>query len=172
MKKGFIQVYTGNGKGKTTAALGLSMRAVGAGLKIYFCQFLKGQKSCETIILKKKLSENITISRSGRDSFVLKAKKSDHERAQICFKKASQAISSGKYDLIVLDEIFHATMLNLISQNELIELLKNKPENVEIILTGRNAPEEIIKIADLVTEMKEIKHYFKKNIKARKGIEF
>lgn len=172
MKNGFIQVYTGNGKGKTTAALGLSMRAAGAGLKIYFCQFLKGQKSCETIILKQKLFENITISRSGRNSFVLKAKESDHECAQICFKKASQAILSGKYDLIVLDEVFHATMLDLINQNELIELLKNKPENVEIILTGRNAPEEIIKIADLVTEMKEIKHYFRKKIKARKGIEF
>jgi cob(I)alamin adenosyltransferase len=169
--QGFIQIYTGNGKGKTTAAIGLSIRAAGAGFKIFFCQFLKGQKTSETAILKQ-LSENITIIRSGSKSFVLKAKESDHICAQKCFKKASQAIYGGNYDIVIMDEIFHATMLDLISKNELIELLKNKPKNVEIILTGRNAPQEIIKIADLVTEMKDIKHYHSRKINARKGIEF
>jgi cob(I)alamin adenosyltransferase len=170
LKKGYIQIYTGDGKGKTTAAIGLSLRAAGAGLKVYFYQFLKGLKCSELNFLSSH-PRLISIKRSGSSSFVFHAQHADFKQAQKCFHSVSNIILKGKYDVIILDEIFHALSLNLINSNELITLLKMKPKHVEIVLTGRNAPNKIIKIADLVTEMKEIKHYFKKGVKARKGIE-
>jgi cob(I)alamin adenosyltransferase len=170
LKRGFIQIYTGDGKGKTTAALGLTLRAIGAGLRVYFCQFLKGQNCGELAFLKAN-SKNITLKRSGSSSFVFNTQPTDFKQAQKCFSQVSDAILSGKYDVVILDEIFQAVSLNILNINQLISLLKSKPSHVEIVLTGRDAPNEIIKVADLVTEMKEIKHYFKKGVQARKGIE-
>jgi cob(I)alamin adenosyltransferase len=170
MKQGYIQVYTGNGKGKTTAAIGLAVRAAGAGLKVYFCQFLKRRTTSEITILKK-LSSNISILRSGKKKFVIHPEQCDFECARQCFQKVSQIIKKGTYDVVILDEINNAMAINLINSNELATVIKEKPIHVEIVLTGRNIPKEIIKIADLVTEMKEIKHYYSKGVSARKGIE-
>jgi cob(I)alamin adenosyltransferase len=170
MKKGFVQVYAGNGKGKTTAAIGLAIRAAGAGLKVYFCQFLKGRQSSEIRILTK-IQSNISLLRSGRKSFVIDPEKCDYKCARICFNKVSRIIKDGKYDVVILDEINNAMAINLININELLYIINSRPVHVEIVMTGRKIPKEIMKIADLVTEMKEIKHYYSKGIKARKGIE-
>jgi cob(I)alamin adenosyltransferase len=170
MKKGYIQVYTGNGKGKTTAAIGLAVRAAGAGLRICFCQFLKGRESSELKILKK-LNKNVTVLRSGEKSFVYSCKTGDRLKARNCFKKVSAIILQGKCDVVILDEINAAIALNLINIKELVRILKGRPPHVEIVLTGRDAPKEIIKIADLVTSMTPVKHYYSKGIPARKGIE-
>jgi cob(I)alamin adenosyltransferase len=170
MKKGYIQVYTGSGKGKTTAAIGLAIRAAGAGLKVCFCQFLKGRESSELAILKK-LKRNVTVLRSGEKSFIYSCKAGDRLKARNCFKKVSSIILQGKCDVVILDEINTAIALKLININELIDILKGRPRHVEVVLTGREAPKEIIKIADLVTRMTQIKHYYSKGIAARKGIE-
>ena len=172
MKKGYIQVYTGNGKGKTTAALGLAMRAAGAGLKVYFVQFLKGRKNSEHMSLKK-FRNQIVIRQYGNKSFLTdKPTSSDIYSAKEGLLDARKALYSRKYDLIVLDEVFFAINLKLIKLDDVLTLIKTKPSSVEILLTGRNAPKKIIKIADLATEMKEIKHYFKSGVKGRLGIEF
>jgi cob(I)alamin adenosyltransferase len=172
VKKGYIQVYTGNGKGKTTAALGLAMRAAGAGLKVYIVQFLKGRKNSEHISLEK-LKNHITIRQYGNTHFLTgKPSSVDVEKAKKGFLDAQKAVYSLKYNIIVLDEVFFAINLNLIKLDDVVMLLKTKPCSVEIVLTGRNCPSKIIKIADLATEMKEIKHYFKSKVKARLGIEF
>jgi cob(I)alamin adenosyltransferase len=170
MKKGFIQVYTGNGKGKTTAAIGLAIRAAGAGLKVYFCQFLKGRPTSELKILNK-LRSHITVQRSGRKAFVISPVQGDFDDARKAFSKVSKVIKDGKYNVVILDEINNAIAINLIEINELIDIISSKPPHVEIVLTGRDIPAEIAKIADLMTEMKEIKHYYSRGIKARKGIE-
>jgi cob(I)alamin adenosyltransferase len=172
MKKGYIQVYTGNGKGKTTAALGLAMRAAGAGLKVYFVQFLKGRKNSEHISLEK-FKKNITIRQFGKKSFLTgKPTSNDIRLAKKGILDAQKAISSKEYDLIVLDEVFFAINLKMIKLEDVVTLLKTKPCSVEIVLTGRNCPKKIIEIADLATEMKEIKHYFNSGVKGRLGIEF
>jgi cob(I)alamin adenosyltransferase len=170
MKKGYIQVYTGNGKGKTTAAIGLAIRAAGAGLRVCFCQFLKGRQSSEITILKK-LNKNVMVLRSGEKSFVYSCQIGDRLKAQRCFKKVSAIILQGKCDVVILDEINTAVALKLINIKELVEILKERPKQMEIVLTGREAPREIIKIADLVTRMTQVKHYYSKGIVARKGIE-
>ncbi len=173
MQKGFVQVYTGNGKGKTTAALGLVVRAAGAGYKTYFAQFMKSYNYSELVSLKK-LSEWITIEQFGDDSFVFKREKPSRELIKSILngiKIAEQNMLSGKYDLIVLDEICVSIYFGLISIQRVIDLINKKPENVELILTGRYCPEEILKTADLVTEMKEVKHYYNLGITSRKGIE-
>lgn len=171
--KGCIQIYTGNGKGKTTAALGLALRAAGHGLKTYFCQFLKGQDYGELSAIQK-LSSLITIEQFGRKGFIHVTKNPDKEdivRARqglrICYKK----MKSRKYRIIVLDEVNVAVHFNLFAEKEIHDFMDEKPEEIELILTGRYAPKSFIERADLVTEMKEIKHYYKKGIQARKGIE-
>jgi cob(I)alamin adenosyltransferase len=172
MNKGYIQVYTGNGKGKTTAALGLAVRAAGAGLKIFIAQFLKGRKYSELCALKK-MKKNIIVKQYGTKNFVIEFPlKKDINNAKRGLLESTQAINSGKFDLVVLDEVFHAINLKLIQLEDVVQLLQNKPEKVEIVLTGRNAPEKIVKIADLATEMQEIKHYFTLGVKARPGIEY
>jgi cob(I)alamin adenosyltransferase len=172
MKKGYIQVYTGNGKGKTTAALGLAMRAAGAGLKVCFVQFLKGRKNSEHISLKK-FKNQIIIRQYGSKSFLTgKPTSVDVEKAKKGLLDARKAVCNMRYDLIVLDEVFFAINLKLIKLDDVVMLLKTKPCSVEIVLTGRNCPSKIIKIADLATEMKEIKHYYKSGVKGRLGIEF
>jgi cob(I)alamin adenosyltransferase len=169
--KGYIQVYTGNGKGKTTSAIGLSVRAVGAGKKVFFAQFVKGQVYSEVKAILQYLP-NITIKQYGLDCFIYqKPKQEDIEAAREGFEEVSEIILSGKYDVVVLDEASIAIYYQLFSVEELIELLKRKPEQTEIIITGRYAPTELIEFADLVTEMKEIKHYYTQGIQARIGIE-
>ncbi len=168
---GYIQIYTGNGKGKTTAAIGLSVRAVGAGKKVFFAQFVKGQIYSEVKTILQYLP-NITIKQYGLDCFIYhKPKQEDFDAARKGFEEVSEIILSGKYDVVVLDEANIAIYYQLFSVEELIRLLKRKPEQTEIIITGRYAPAELIEYADLVTEMKEIKHYYTQGIQARIGIE-
>jgi cob(I)alamin adenosyltransferase len=165
-----IQVYTGGGKGKTTAALGLALRAAGAGLKVYIGQFIKG-KDCSEIKALKEL-KNITIELYGRGCFIgRKADIRDIILAKSGLNKAIKVISSGKYDVVILDEINIALHCKLLSLKEVIGLIKLTSKKTELILTGRNAHTQVIKMADLVSEVREIKHYYKKGIKARKGIE-
>jgi cob(I)alamin adenosyltransferase len=171
MNSGYVQVYTGNGKGKTTAAIGLAVRAAGAGFKIYFCQFLKGQ-NCSEIAPLNRFKDFIEIKQFGNESFISgMPSESDVSNALNGFEESLNAVMSGSYDLVILDEINYAIYLNLIKLQSVVQLIKNKPAHVEIVLTGRNAAKEIIEIADLVSEIKEIKHYFQKGVLARKGIE-
>lgn len=171
--RGYIQVYTGDGKGKTTAALGLALRAVGHGLKVYIGQFLKGQMYGELQSIKK-LSPDIKIEQFGRKGFIHVTKDPDEEdirRAKRGLKKCLDAMLSQKYSIIILDEINVAVYFNLLSEKEVLEFLSQKPEGIEVILTGRYAPTAFQKKADLVTIMKNKKHYYQKGIKAREGIE-
>ena len=167
-----IHLYTGSGKGKTTAALGQSLRIVGAGQKVLLVQFLKDGRSSEIKAIEK--IANFEAKAFGRRGFLTKEnlKKKDFELARQGFNFAQKAIKSKKYQLIVLDEIILAVGLGLLEIKEIVDLIKKTPLHQELVLTGRAAPEKIIQTADLVTEMKEIKHYFKKGIKARKGIEY
>lgn len=166
-----IQVYTGNGKGKTTAALGLALRAAGAGLKVYVCQFLKGKYYCELAALKK--LKNIKVEQFGTTCFIrrMPAKK-DIELANSALKAAAKAVYGRCYDMVILDEINVALKLKLLKLKDVISLIKNAPQKKELVLTGRYAHPKILKIADLVSEIRQIKHYYKKGQKARKGIEF
>ena len=172
LEKGYIHVYTGPGKGKTTAALGLGLRAVGAGLKVYMIQFMKGRNYSELNSIKK--LSNFTFSQYGRDEFVSKEKPEqiDIKLAQEGFLHAKDAINNGKYDMIILDEINVAVDYNLISLKDVIKLIEQKPEKLELVLTGRYAHPELVRLADIVTEMLEIKHPYQHGIKARKGIDF
>jgi len=169
--KGYVQVYTGNGKGKTTAAIGLSVRAAGAGLNVFIAQFIKMGEYSEIKSLKK-FSDRITIKQFGRGKFIKGApSEEDMEAAQKGLHAVRVALLSGKYDIIVLEEGNVAASIGLLSTDDIIHLIDRKPEHVEIVITGRNASQEIIDKADLVTEMKDIKHYFNKGVAARTGIE-
>ncbi len=169
--KGYVQVYTGDGKGKTTAALGLALRAVGAGLNVYIAQFVKGMHYSELISLEK-LSENITLKQYGRNCFIKKdPQKEDIQAAQEGLKEVRELMNSGKYQVIILDEANIATLYELFSVEDLLDLIKSKPEDMELVITGRRADPRIIEVADLVTEMKEVKHYYQNGISARDGIE-
>ena len=172
MNKGFIHVYTGSGKGKTTAALGLGLRAVGAGFKVHMVQFMKGRRYSEIDGIEQ--LSNFSISQHGRDEFVNKKnpEKIDIDMAQEGFTYAKKIINDNIYDIIILDEINVAVDFNLIDVNEVLKLIEEKPESLELILTGRYAHSDIIKKADLVTEMLEIKHPYQKGILSRKGIDF
>jgi cob(I)alamin adenosyltransferase len=173
MEKGLIQVYTGNGKGKTTAALGLGLRAVGHGLKVLIIQFMKGNFKYGELESARKLSPYLTIIPMGRETFVSKSHPdpADSQRAQEGFSLAKKAIKNREFDIVILDEINMAVDYGLIPLCDLIQLIDSKPESVELILTGRNAKPEIMDKADLVTEMVDRKHYYDKGIPARKGIE-
>ena len=172
MKKGYIHVYTGPGKGKTTAALGLGIRAAGAGMKVHMVQFMKGRRYSEIDSIEN--ISNFTITQHGRDEFVSKENpdKIDIDLAQKGFKYTKEIVNNGKYDMIILDEINTAVDYNLIALKDVIKLLEGKPEKLELILTGRNAHPEIVRHADLVTEMLEIKHPYQQGVTARKGIDF
>ena len=168
--KAYIQVYTGNGKGKTTAAFGLALRASGAGLKVYIGQFCKGREYSELKAFKN--IPNVTLKQFGTPEFIMgKPSKKDYERAKKGFEEVKRIIQSDKYDVVILDEANIAISLGLISVDELLKVIKDRPKNIEIVITGRNAPEKLLEAADLVTEMKEIKHYYKKGVHAREGIE-
>jgi cob(I)alamin adenosyltransferase len=173
MEKGLIQVYTGNGKGKTTAALGLALRAVGHGLKVLMIQFMKGNINYGELESSKKLSPSLTIKQMGRETFVSKTNPDpiDIRLAQDGFALAKKMIADKEYDIVILDEINVAIDYGLILLSDLLQLIDSKPETVELILTGRNAKPELLERADLVTEMVERKHHYQKGIKTRKGIE-
>jgi cob(I)alamin adenosyltransferase len=171
MRKGYIQIYTGNGKGKSTAAFGLALRALGAGFKVFIGQFAK-KTPCSELKALKKLAQNQVIKQYGRGCFIRgKPNEEDFVAAGKGFNELKKIISSGEYDIVILDEITIVNRCKLIEVDDVLELLKTKPEHVELVLTGRYADPRLIEAADLVTEMKEIKHYYSKNIKARKGIE-
>jgi cob(I)alamin adenosyltransferase len=173
LEQGLVQVYTGNGKGKTSAAFGLALRAIGRGLKVYVVQFIKGGFDYGELYVVNELP-NLKLKAFGRGEFVTEKppRKEDVELAQEALDLAEQVVKSGEYDIVILDEINVALDLKLINLDEVLELIKNKPKHVELILTGRYAPKEIIEAADLVTEMKEIKHPFNNGYQARKGIEY
>ncbi|HUU37087.1 MAG TPA: cob(I)yrinic acid a,c-diamide adenosyltransferase [Candidatus Desulfaltia sp.] len=171
--KGYIQVYTGNGKGKTTAALGLALRAAGCGLRSYIGQFLKGQAYGELAAVRK-LAPSITIKQFGRKGFVHVTENPDEEdiqRARTGLEKCRRAMLSGRYALVILDEVNVALHFRLLSVKDVLGLLNQKPADVEVILTGRYAPPALLRRADLVTEMKEKKHYYARGVRARTGIE-
>ena len=169
--QGYIQVYTGDGKGKTTAALGLALRAAGAGLKVYVAQFVKGMHYSELDALEQ-FKDSITVTQYGRDCFISRdPDEKDIQAAREGLAETKQIMSSGAYDMIILDEANIATYYNLFSVEDLLAFIDAKPANVELIITGRRADERIIERADLVTEMKEIKHYYTKGVQARDGIE-
>ena len=190
--KGYVQVYTGNGKGKTTAALGITMRASGAGKKIAFVQFMKALGYSEQKILP--TLPGVTWKTLGKPFFIAKKGSiSEEDLAQYgdsCvvfeednppadyvkmisdgFAEAKEMVMSGDFDMVVLDEINCAMYFGLLSIDEVLDLIRNKPAHTELILTGRYAPDEIIEAANLVTEMREIKHYYNEGVQARKGIE-
>lgn len=191
--KGYVQVYTGNGKGKTTAAIGLAIRALGAGKKVMFLQFMKAKAYSEHKILPN-ISPNLTLETVGKPFFVVKegampeeelAKwrkkavifppgKPPQEYLEIVaggIKRAKEVITSGEYDLVVLDEINVALHFELVTWEQVQDLIDSKPEHVELVLTGRGAIPELLERADLVTEMREVKHYYTQGVEARVGIE-
>lgn len=172
MRRGYIQVYTGNGKGKTTAALGLALRAAGAGLKVFIVQFIKKRRCSEHKMLER-FGGLITIRQYGK-GFLLKRKanRSDIKEARSGLEEVKDALASRHYDVVVLDEANVAVNCKLISVNDLLELIAAKPKGIELVITGRYADKKVVQMADLVTEMKEIKHYRKKGVKARAGIEY
>lgn len=168
--KGYIQVYTGNGKGKTTAALGLSLRAAGAGKKVYIAQFVKGMRYSELAVLP--AIQNITLKQYGRSCFIYeKPAQDDYKAALQGLSEIEKILQSGDYDVVVLDEAAIALHYCLFSFDALKKALLKRAHHVEVIITGRYAPQELLDMADLVTEMKEIKHYYTKGIEARTGIE-
>jgi cob(I)alamin adenosyltransferase len=169
--KGYVQVYTGEGKGKTTAAFGLALRAAGAGLRVFIAQFVKGLDYSELRALKR-FDDLIELKQYGRGCFIFgKPAEDDVAAARQGLEELKQIISTGEYNVVILDEANIATHYNLLSADDLMELINMKPEHVELVITGRYAHEKIIDRADLVTEMREVKHYYSKGIEARKGIE-
>lgn len=171
MKKGYVQVYTGNGKGKTTASLGLAVRAAGAGLKVFIVQFLKKGDYSEIKALER-FSDLITIEQYGLGQFVKgKPSAEDIEAGKQGYARVSEILKSGDYQVVIVEEGNVAVMCGLISEQDLNTLIDIKPDTVELVITGRNAPQSIMDRADLVTEMKEIKHYYQQGVMARVGIE-
>ena len=168
--KGYVQIYTGNGKGKTTAALGLSLRAVCAGKKVFFGQFVKGMKYSE--LSASQLLKDFEIKQYGRNCFIRNdPEEEDIRLAREGLKDLEGRIMSGEYDMVVMDELNIALFYKLFEIQDVLTILKEKHEKTEVIITGRYAPDELIEVADLVTEMKEIKHYYQQGVQAREGIE-
>jgi cob(I)alamin adenosyltransferase len=171
--KGYVHVYTGNGKGKTTAALGLAFRAIGHGLKVYIGQFMKGQHYGE-LETARLLPGLITIEQYGKNTFIHVRQPADPEDVRMARKglrKAKAAMLSSRYNIIIVDEITTAYHFHLITLKDMLDLVKEKPDGVELIYTGRYAPKKLINAADIVTDMTEIKHYYQKKVIARDGIE-
>jgi len=169
--KGYLQVYTGDGKGKTTAAIGLAIRAAGAGLSVLFAQFVKGQKYSELAALER-FSDRITVRQYGRRCFIVQEPtEQDIEAATEGLAAVRESLRSGAYQLVILDEASIALYYKLFTVDELLDAIRERSPDCEVVVTGRRAPQELIDAADLVTEMREVKHYYAKGIKARKGIE-
>jgi cob(I)alamin adenosyltransferase len=173
LEQGLVQVYTGNGKGKTTASLGLALRATGHGLKVFVIQFMKGSTVYGELAAAERLAPELTIRQVGRDTFVSRSHPDpeDVRMATEGFTLARDMVISGQYDLVILDEINCAVDLGLVPLAEVKELITLKPAHTELVLTGRGAHPEIVDLADLVTEMREVKHYYNSGQHARTGIE-
>jgi cob(I)alamin adenosyltransferase len=173
LERGLVQVYTGNGKGKTTAALGLALRAVGRKLRVCMIQFVKGTEPCGEHLAATLLAPYLTIIQTGHKGWL--GRKKPGPEATSCARKAfdmaKEAVTGVEYDLVILDEINMAVSYDLVSVEELLQLIRDKDEHVELVLTGRYAAPEILEASDLVTEMREVKHYFKAGVTARIGIE-
>jgi cob(I)alamin adenosyltransferase len=173
MELGLVQVYTGDGKGKTTASIGLAMRAIGKGMKVYMIQFLKGREYGE-LETAKRLSDSFKLVQAGLDSFVKKGEpgEEDLRLAHEGLELAREAIMGGKFDIVILDEVNVAVELGVLTVDEVLPLIDERPEGVELVLTGRYAPEEFCSRADLITEMKNVKHCYDRGVPLREGIEF
>jgi cob(I)alamin adenosyltransferase len=168
---GYVHVYTGNGKGKTTAALGLALRAAGAGWKVFFAQFAKGMATSEQTALGR-FGDRITFRQYGHARFISHdPRKDDIDSAEAGLAECYDAITSGKYRMVILDEANLGPMLRLFPVEELLQLVDARPDGVELVLTGRGADRRVLDRADLVTEMQEIKHYYRQGVLARTGIE-
>ncbi|MFB5631573.1 MAG: cob(I)yrinic acid a,c-diamide adenosyltransferase [Nitrosopumilaceae archaeon] len=175
-KDGLVIVYTGNGKGKTTAALGMALRAAGYNHKVCIIQFIKGSWPYGEMESLKRLEPEVELVIVGKGFVGIiddKSPREDHEKiAKEAIKISKEKIQSGNYNIVILDEVNYAINLNLINVNDVLDLIKSKPENLNLVLTGNHAKKEVVDAADLVTEMKEIKHPFKSGIKAKKGIDY
>ncbi len=170
-ERAYVQVYTGNGKGKTTAALGLALRAAGAGMKVYFAQFIKGGRYSELAALER-YADLVTVRQFGRGRFIREdATDADVTAAHEGLAAIQEAVRSGGYGVVVLDEACAAMQCGLLRVEDILALIAASDHGVEIVITGRNAPAELIEHADLVTEMKEVKHYYHQGVMARDGIE-
>jgi len=174
LSKGLVQIYTGDGKGKTTAALGLAMRAVGHGFRVYIIQFMKGKGGYGELEGLKRLQPECQIEHFGAQGWVHKGENlEDHiQEVRKAFIRTQEIIISGEWDIIILDEILNAIWFELIPESDVLGLVNQKPPNVELVLTGRNASKVLIERADLVTEMVQRKHPFEQGIMARVGIEY
>nr|MDO8099449.1 cob(I)yrinic acid a,c-diamide adenosyltransferase [Candidatus Njordarchaeota archaeon] len=175
LDRGLVEVHTGNGKGKTSAALGLALRAIGRGLKVCFVCFFKKNVTVEDLAAKQYLSGKLVVHQVGRPGFTwvdTEPLPKDYDLARAAFDLAKKVIESEEFDIVVLDEVNPAMEPGLLSIEEVLKLIREKPPNVELILTGRGAPKEIIEVADLVTDMVEVKHWYNKGISGRLGIEF
>ena len=172
-RHGTVQVYTGDGKGKTTAALGLALRAVGHGLSVYMLQFMKGSSNYGELTSALRLP-GLTIEQSGRDEFVDRDSpaKVDIDLAAEGLEKSRAAVMGGRYDIVILDEVNVALDFGLIALEDVLTLIEKRPSHVELILTGRSAHPEIVKAADLVSEVLNIRHHYDAGVEAREGIEF
>ncbi len=171
MRKGYVQVYTGNGKGKTTASLGVALRAAGAGHHVFIGQFTKGKRCSEHVALER-FGDCITSKQYGEPGFIHgKPSDRDQELAQLALNELRQIVAAGQHELVIFEEANIATHYGLIDVEDLLALIREKPEHVELIFTGRYADPRLIAAADLVTEMKEIKHYKDQGVSARIGIE-
>ena len=173
LEQGLIQVYTGNGKGKTTASLGLALRGVGRELMVCMIQFMKGGGPYGEQMAAKRLAPFLTIIQTGRPGWVNKDNpaQTDKDLAAEALELARVTVTGGEYDMVILDEINGAVSMGLVPVEALLELMGAKPPHVELVLTGRNADERVMEAADLVTEMREIKHYYKAGVQSRIGIE-
>ncbi|NMA68611.1 MAG: cob(I)yrinic acid a,c-diamide adenosyltransferase [Desulfitobacterium sp.] len=174
LEKGLIQVYTGNNKGKTTAALGLTLRAVGHGFKVFVIQFMKGRQDYGELKGLERLEPECRIEQFGTPNWVRKgqAKNEDRQAAQAGLQKAREIMKSGEWNILILDEIINAIWFELLPEKDVLALMDEKPEYIELVMTGRNASSRIIEKAHLVTEMVQIKHPYEIGIDARKGIEY
>ena len=169
--KGYVQVYTGDGKGKTTAALGLALRAAGAGLRVFIAQFAKGTHTSELDALAR-FADLVTVHRYGTGRFVRGTPTDEDLRvAREGLDEVRRILLAGQHDLVILDEANVATHLRLLPVDDMLTLIDSRPEHIELVLTGRNADPRVVEAADLVTEMHKVKHYFDAGVPARKGIE-
>lgn len=172
-KRGLVMVITGDGKGKTTSAFGQALRAVGQGYQVCMIQFMKGRKYGEVVALEKYIP-NIAFYQFGLDSFVMRENSAqvDIDLAKQGFEKAKEIIQSGKYNMLILDEINVAVDFGLISEEAVLDLVKSKPPELDLMLTGRYASDRLMKMADMVSEVTEVKHHYNAGIKDRAGIEY
>ena len=171
--KGYTHIYTGNGKGKTTAAVGLAVRAVGAGMKVYIGEFIKEMEYGEVKVFRQRFPE-ITVELFGTEDGCIidrNASEDDIQAAKAGLSRAKEAMRSGQYDLVILDELTIPISLGLLSEEDVIKVIEQKPESTELVITGRYAPKALIDAADLVSEVGEVKHYYQQGVLSREGID-